>query len=158
MVKSWLSILLPNDEYKKQRILYFLAEASIVLVVFLLILFGLNEVKPLWGLGVDVIVGFGIMIFLGYVTLRYTFSGIEYTDIGTEKAYVKEKNLIFFKSVNFVVIFFVLTVLFTGFPISGDEWFGIVGLLVFVGISMFSINFISLNQSYKKNKSLIDDE
>ena len=158
MVKSWLSFLLPDDEYKKQRILYFLAEASIILIVFLLISFGLNEFNPQWALGVDVVVGLGIAILIGYVTLRYTFSGIEYTDIVTKKEYVKEKKHIIFKSVSFVVIFFVITFLVTGFPTSSEGWFDFVGLLACVGIAMFLINYISLKQSYKKNKSLVDVE
>jgi len=158
MVKSWLSFLLPDDEYKKQRILYFLAEASIVLVIFLLISFGLNEFNPQWALGVNVVAGFGIAILAVYVTLRYTFSGIEYTDIVTKEAYSKEKKNIIFKSVIFVVIFFVVTLLVTGYPASNGDWFDFVGLLVCVGIAMFLINYVSLKQSYKKNKSLVDVE
>ena len=157
MVKSWISILLPNDEYKEKRILYILAEASIVLLVFLLFSFGLHELISHWAFGIDVVTGSGIAIFVGYVTFRYIFSGIEYTDIGTEMEYKKEKGLITFKSVTFVVIFFILYSLFIGLPSTGEQWFEILGLLVCVGIGMFLINYISLKRSYKKNKSLIDE-
>ena len=158
MVKSWVSILLPNDEYKERKILYFLAEGSIVLLVFLLLSFGLHVVNPHWNFGVNVVTGAGIAIFVCYIMLRYTFSGIEYTDIGTKKEYTKERGLITFKAVTFVVTFFVVHTLFMGLPNSGERWFEIVGLLVSVGIGMFLINYISLKRSYKKNIDLMDDE
>lgn len=158
MVKSWVSILLPDDEYKERKILYFLAEGSIILLVFLLISFGLHVVNPHWNFGIKVVTGSGIAIFACYVMFRYTFSGIEYTDIGTEKEYTKEKGLITFKSITFVVIFFVFISLFNGLPNSGEQWFEIIGLLASVGIAMFLINYISLKRSYKKNKDLVDDE
>ena len=157
MVKSWVSILLPDDEYKEKKILYFLAEASIVLLVFLLISFGLHVVNPHWNFGIKVVTGSGIVIFACYVLFRYTFSGIEYTDIGTEKEYTKEKGVITFRAFTFAVTFFVLYTLFLGLPNSGVQWFDSIGLFVTVGIMMFLINYISLKRSFKKNKSLVDD-
>lgn len=34
-MRSWISFLLPNDEYKEKRILYFFSEGAIILLLIL---------------------------------------------------------------------------------------------------------------------------
>lgn len=88
-MKTWLSIFLPTDEYKRQRILVFIAEggALIALAQFLSLLIGPFEssLVPLISIG----------IFVFYVTIRYISSGIEYTEVATQKDYNKERKKYF---------------------------------------------------------------
>ncbi|ALC80263.1 MULTISPECIES: hypothetical protein [Bacillus] len=152
MKKSWISILLPNDEYKKQKMVYFFAESSLVLLVVLIILFGLVQMFPSWDLGTDHVIGICIITFLLYVGGRYTFSGIEFTEIATEKAFQREKKLIIFKSISFVVIFLVLYLLFYRIPGTREILFVLLS-----GFFMFLSSYISLKRSYNKNKEILED-
>lgn len=158
MEKSWLSFLLPDDEYKERTVVYFLAEASIILLAALVILFGINRTFPQWGLGVEFVLGISIVVFLFYVFIRYLFSGIEYTNVATEKEFTKEKNHIIFKSITFIVIFFIVYSLFFGISHTQKEWFELIILLLLAGFFIFLVDYISLKRSFKKSKDLLDDE
>ncbi|MCP3738613.1 DUF3278 domain-containing protein [Rossellomorea sp. BNER] len=158
MVKSWLSFLLPTDEYKERKVLYFLAEASIILLLFLLILFSTKQILPYWSFGVDLVLGISIAILVFYVAIRYMFSGIEYTEIATEKAFVKERKIIAFKTLTFIAVFFVVYSIFIGAPNSQEQWIDILGLLTCAALIMFLSSYISLKRSYMKNKDLLDNE
>jgi hypothetical protein len=156
MIKSWLSFFLPDDEYKRQRIVYFLAEGSILLLIFLGLLFGANQLSR-WSPDVDIILGLAIVVFILYVFTRYMLSGIEYTDVSTEKQYKRERSISVKKSIFFAITFFVLSILFMGVPRLKQEWIDILGISIIAAILLFLINYISLKRSYKKNKDLINN-
>lgn len=158
MEKSWLSFLLPDDEYKERKVVYFLAEGSVILLTALIILFSINRLFPQWGLGVEFVLGISIVVFLFYVFIRYLFSGIEYTNVSTEKEFTKEKNHIIFKSVIFSIIFLIVYSLFFGITRTPKEWIELILLLLLAAFFMFFVDYISLKRSYKKNKELLDDE
>lgn len=159
MKKSWISVLLPDDEYKQRKMVYFFAESSLIILAVLIILFGLIQMFPSWDLGTDHVLGICIITFLLYVGGRYTFSGIEFTEIATEKEFQKEKRRIILKSITFVVIFFVLYLLFYGIPEAGAKakWLEILVLVPLGSFFMFLSSYISLKQSYNKNKDILDD-
>lgn len=158
MVKSWLSILMPNDEYKEKKILYFLAEASVLVFLLSFAFLVASILFPSWNLNAEIVLGVGIAVFSFYVTGRYIFSGIEYTDISTKKTFSKEKKLIALKSLLFSVMYFIVYSLMKGFPKTSGQWTEIFGFLIVLTIVYFLFGFISLKRSYKKNKELLDDE
>lgn len=151
-MKSWVSFLIPDDEYKEKRMLYFFSEGAIILFISLIVMIISNKY---FNLSVEFVLLFLIAIFLFYVSGRYIISGIEYTDIVTEQAYKKEVRVIFNRTIVFVVIFISTYLIFVNVPSSRNEWFEILGLLSSFCIVMFFSSFISLKCSYKKNKKLL---
>ncbi|MCU4852640.1 DUF3278 domain-containing protein, partial [Bacillus paranthracis] len=122
MIKSWLSILLPKDEYKKQKTLYFLAEASIILFITLIILFSIHRIFPNLEPNPEISIGMSISIFVIYIFTRYILSGIEYTNITTEQEFKKEKNRISLNSLKFILVFFIAYSFIIGIPKTQSQW------------------------------------
>ncbi|MFB1049802.1 DUF3278 domain-containing protein [Paraliobacillus sp. JSM ZJ581] len=151
-MKSWLSFLLPVDEYKEKRILYFFSEGAVILIVFLVGIFISNEYL---NLNIAFVLLFLIATFFFYVSGRYIISGIEYTDIVTEQEYKKEISAIVNRTIIFVIIFIMLYLIFANVPSSRNAWFKLLGTLSIGSIAMFFASFISLNRSYKRNKELL---
>ncbi|KSU87447.1 hypothetical protein AS180_12895 [Priestia veravalensis] len=94
MKESWLSCILPDDEYKAQRIVYFLGEGALGSLGFLLI--G-TQVSSAWNIPIQLLAGIPIILFVAYVFIRYIVSGIEYTNVMSECAFEKEKKRIVVK-------------------------------------------------------------
>ena len=151
-MKSWLSFLLPDDEYKERRLLYFFSEGAIILFLTLLLMIISNRI---FHLEVETALLISIAIFLFYVSGRYILSGMEYTDIATVHSYKREIKHIFSKTCSFTVIFMLLYVFVEGIPNDADGWISIVGLIVSVSFVWFITSYISLKRSYKKNKELL---
>ncbi|SHG77582.1 hypothetical protein [Ornithinibacillus halophilus] len=151
-MKSWISFLLPNDEYKKKRMLYFFSEGSIIL---LLTLVGMSILNNYIDIKTEVSLLLAIAIFLSYISGRYIISGMEYTDVVTEGAYRKELKHIFVRTGGFASIFMLLYLVVTGIPNSQSEWIEIIALLLSVSLLWFITSYISLKRSYKKNKELL---
>ncbi|AYV66679.1 DUF3278 domain-containing protein [Niallia circulans] len=151
-MRSWISFLLPNDEYKEKRILYFFSEGAIIL---LLILAGMLILNNYVNLDAKTSLLLPIAIFLLYVLGRYILSGIEYADIATEDSYKKELRSIVMKTSSFVILFFLFYAIFLGLPANINEWMETIVLIVFAGLLWFFVNYISLKRSYNKNKDLL---
>lgn len=151
-MKSWISFLLPNDEYKKKKMLYFFSEGAIILFLSLIVMIICNKY---FNLDVETVLLAALATFLFYVSGRYIVSGIEYTDISTERAYRKELRVIFIRTIRFVVIFMALYLIFINVPTRLDKWFEILGLLISISVVWFLSSYISLKRSYKKNKELL---
>ncbi|MDR4314795.1 hypothetical protein CHH55_15970 [Niallia circulans] len=151
-MRSWISFLIPNDEYKEKRILYFFSEGAIIL---LLILAGMLILNNYVNLDAKTSLLLPIAIFLLYVLGRYILSGIEYADIATEDSYKKELRSIVMKTSSFVILFFLFYAIFSGFPANINEWMETIMLIVFAGLLWFFVNYISLKRSYNKNKDLL---
>lgn len=150
-MKSWISFLLPDDEYKHKKVLYFYSEGAIILFLSLIAVFIGNYY---FNMDTEISLLISIAIFPLYVTTRYIISGIEYTDVATAKAYRKELKVIFVRLIGFIVIFIILFMIVDGIPNGFDEWLNFVGLLLSVGFVSFITSFVSLKRSYKKNKDL----
>lgn len=153
-MKSWISLLLPEDEYREKKILYFLSEGSIILLMYLTTIFIINKYIPYFQIDLEFLLFSGIWIFLGYVFIRYIISGMEYTDVSTEQDYNRKLKVAFVKSVGFVVLFVLLSIVFM-LASSVNEWFDIIGVSFIGGLILFSFDYISLKKSYKKNKDLL---
>ncbi|MGP1908755.1 DUF3278 domain-containing protein [Metabacillus sp. JX24] len=151
-MKSWISLLIPDDEYKERKMLYFLSEGGIVLFLFLIVMVITGRY---FEISAEIVLLCSIAVFLFYVYGRYIISGIEYTDITSEKAYVKELRSIFIKTVTFIVIFIAAYMTLIKVPDNPNEWIEISGFLLTLCSVMFFSNYISLKCSYKKNKELL---
>ncbi|MCM3742299.1 DUF3278 domain-containing protein [Oceanobacillus luteolus] len=151
-MKSWVSFLLPKDEYKKTRMLYFFTEGSIIL---LLALVGIIIINNYFNISTEIPLLFSIAIFLFYVSGRYILSGIEYTDVATEGAYRIELKHIFARTGSFTVVFILLYLVVAGIPNNQNEWIELMALVLGAGLLWFITSYISLKRSYKKNKELL---
>lgn len=150
-MKSWISVLLPDDEYKEKKMMQFLSEGAVLLFISLI---GTLVVSNFIVLDTETILFLHIALFAVYVLGRYIVSGIEFTDIVTEQEYRKERRVIIVKSAGFTAIFILLYSAINGFPADIWGWLNIGGVSVLAGVFMFLINFISLRRSYKKNRDL----
>ncbi len=151
-MKSWITYLLPNDEYKEKRILYFFSEGAIILFLSLV---GMIICNKFFTISLKVELLIPVVIFLLYVSGRYILSGNEYTDIATESSYKRELRSIVVKTSSFVILFLLLYVIYFGFPNTINEWTEIFALLVGIALFWFLASYISLKLSYNKNKELL---
>lgn len=147
MMKSWISFLLPEDEYKEKKMLYFLSEGAIILLLSILVMAIFNKYA---NLSAGAVILLSIAIFLLYVLGRYIISGMEYTEVATDKSYKKEKRNIRIQAYFFFTAFLLLNIITSGRP----EWVEIIGI-VFTATIFWFINFVSLKRSYKKNRELL---
>jgi|SRR5690606_41430055 hypothetical protein len=156
VIKSWLSKLLPNDEYKEKNILYFLAESAVIfcmILIFVIILsitgiFNKNIPIEVFGL-------FSLWFFCVYIFLRYVFSGIEYTEIFTEADYKKEKNLLLKNNLLFLFLLIIGFTFFNGITSTFFEFvIDLVMPCIFIALIKYVMELISLRWSYKKNKRI----
>lgn len=150
-MKSWISFLLPDDEYKEKKMLHFFSEGAILLFLSLLVTLICSR---LINFDLDAVLLLHIGLFLFYVYGRYIISGIEFTNIAFKQEYQKELKVIVMKSAGFTAMFMVVYPFISGFPASISEWLGILGFSTLAGLMMFFINFISLKRSYNRNKEL----
>ncbi|MGE7691611.1 DUF3278 domain-containing protein [Lysinibacillus sp. NPDC097214] len=151
-MKSWISFLIPVDEYKEKKMLYFFSEGGILLFLFLIVMLIGNK---FYNFSIDTVLLSSIFVLPIYVLGKYTISGIEYTDTATGQEYKKELRVIVFKTIGFVIIFLSLYLIFIKIPSNPNDWFEPLGISLLSGIGIFFINVISLKRSYTKNKELL---
>lgn len=157
MEKTWIAKFLPKDEYREKKVLYFFTEAAIIMGVLLFV----YSILATYVSAVD-IPGFAIafmswMFLIIYVSLRYTLTGIEHPDVATKKRYKKKKRATFFSSLTFFVIFLVGSLVVKGIPTDMEQTADLFIPTVLAAILFYTINYIALKKSYKKNKELLDD-
>lgn len=153
-MKSWISFLMPDDEYKEKKMLYFLAEGAVLLFLFLVIMIISSNFISL---KTSIILLAGIAIFLFYTLGRYILSGIEYTDVSTEKEYKKALRALKSRTASFVILFGICYLIYeiTSESPYKASWYAFLGMVISVGLLSFLFDFISLKRSYKKNKELL---
>lgn len=155
-MNSWLNVFLPKDEYKKQTILYFLAEGGSLLALYLILTLIFMDFVAIIDWNFLLTTFIGLIIFFIYVFARYTLSGIEYTDIMTTSQLNRSKREIRKKSIifgTFMIIGLYITHLV---GLQNGEWYDPLGIGILSGIFMYIFDLISLKRSYRKNKDLID--
>lgn len=157
MEKTWLSRFMPKDEYREQRLLYFIAEAAVILIVLLFLYLVVNSFITELNISGEMM---GLLCFtflVTYTTIRSISSGIEYPEVATEKRFKIEKRAKLFSSIVFGVIFLTIHIVFNGFPTNGKETLDVVAPAVIAALFFYLFQYISLRRSYKKNKELLDD-
>ncbi|WP_347860867.1 hypothetical protein U0355_09140 [Salimicrobium sp. PL1-032A] len=151
-MKSWISFILPNDEYKRLKMLHFYAEGGVLLFISMFVLFLVNDY---FGFGPDAIVLLGMMLFIFYVSTRYMFAGIEYPDMTSEKSYRKEVRVTLMRSVTFLGIFTGFYILLVDIPATQEAWIDLAGIAIITSAVMFISTYISLKRSYRKNREFL---
>lgn len=143
-MKSWISFMLPKDEYQQKRILFFLAESGILLLFLMIILIFLNWRYPV----VDIELGTGLILFFGcyivYFTVRHSISGIEYADIISQVDVKKQRKRLLIEGVFCNVLFLILSL---STKLSLVSLIGVNFVLLF--------RYVSIKKSYNKNKELL---
>jgi len=151
MEKSWISFFLPKDEYKRMKILQFIAESFFLFVIVLIFVVFLNRFIKVF----DDEIGFSFLIVLmsviSYIFVRYIFSGIEYVTVFDKNDYKKELKKMFRSGFKFAFIFLVLSSLFKFFNVINFDWYDVFALTIIVLILIILMNYISLHFSFKKN-------
>ncbi|WP_040983370.1 hypothetical protein [Oceanobacillus jeddahense] len=150
-MKSWISFLMPEDEYKEKKMLYFLAEGAVVLVLFLGMILIINHFIAL---DTEFMLFAGIAVFLLYTLARYIMSGMEYAEIATKKQYKREIKALISNSASFAMIYALLYLIYTIIS-NNASWYEFLVMGINVGVISFLFNLISLKRSYKKNKELL---
>jgi len=157
MKNSWLSKMLPKDEYKEKKMVYFLAESAVIFMFILstsFILSSFNIFNRSLSIGVVSLIALGF--FITYILIRYIISGIEHTEIVTEIEYKKKRKAILQSSLFIMIGLIVAYAIVDGFPSTIKESLYLVIPAFLIALLIFFIEFISLKKSYNKNKSLID--
>ena len=154
-MKSWISFLLPVDEYKRKKLLYFISEGSVILFLFLAFIF-VSSYFSLFQIDLEFALFIAMSVFIMYVFFRYILSGMEFTEIATATSYKKKLKNILRKTTYFVIMFMLLYfILVVGVPSNINDWVEVIVFPFVVGFFWFLFNYISLKKSYKKNKELL---
>ncbi|GIN13222.1 hypothetical protein J26TS2_30890 [Shouchella clausii] len=156
-MKSWIKYLLPNDEYKKQKLLNFLAE-GFVISILMSVVFMLAETIFSLNMDASIALFIPVVVSITYILIGYVSSGTEFSNVATSTDFQSERRKIVGSSITFGFIFSLLSILVTGLPKTIGDLITLSGLGVIACILMFLLNMFSLHRSYKKNKDLLDDE
>lgn len=151
-MKSWLSFFLHTDEYKENKIMQFLAEGSIILMMSLVILFIVNSYSQ-YHIDTKVALAIPLIIYFIYVLTRYIFSGLEYANVATKEDYKKEIRRLLFMNIFLIISSSIVFLLIP--PRGMDNWIRLMEGVIGICILWLVGGSISLNRSYKKNKSLM---
>ncbi|MEW9677913.1 hypothetical protein ABRT01_17450 [Lentibacillus sp. L22] len=156
MIHSFLNAFLPEDEYKRTRILYFMAETTFLTVVILL-LFGLIKyILNFSHLDADLLIMIVPFLMMAYAYFRYIFSGIEHTEVSNKQDYKKERRIVIKRSLLVGIIFFIIFLIVKGIPTSYVEGLDLIVPSVIFTILYFLFDLFSLKRSTMKNKELDD--
>ncbi|WP_100330009.1 hypothetical protein [Bacillus xiapuensis] len=146
MNKTWLSVLLPDDEYKERKLLFFLAESAVIMFALLFGLLCLQAGVSDWKIDSFVVLLIPFAAGLLYPTVRYILSGIEFPDVTTEAVYQKEKRQNIVRSAGFFGIFVIISFLF------GIRGWDTIGVAFVSALLFYLLHYISLRRSYKENR------
>lgn len=149
-MKSWISVFLPKDEYKEKKMLFFIAEGSLISILGIVMMFIASSFIDL---SLQLVLFTVVGLNVGYITVKYTFSGIEYSDVASKPSFKREVKGMIRGTIRFVSIFFLLQVLI----FRGEEWISLIATAIIAGVFWFLIHYASLKSSFKKNKKLLDE-
>lgn len=153
MNRSFLNGLLPSDEYKKTRMLYFMAESLVINIIFLFIMMVLHYFMN-FKMELDVILFISAAMLIGYPFFRYILSGMEHTEISTEKEYKKTLKEVILHSILSGVFFGLIMLVIKGVPHNWHDGLDFIFIpILFTGFYLL-FEYLSLKSSYKKNKEL----
>lgn len=140
-ILQWFS----NDEYKQQQFAKFIVEAAIIqflLSICMLTLFIFTDVDPFFLLFIP------IVFFVFYCIIRYTLSGIEYTEVFKEDDVKRAKKRNLFRAFGFFSLLSIMMLLF------GSPIFDSIMVSLIAGVLLYCMDTISLRKSYRKNQEL----
>lgn len=150
MEKSWISFLLPKDEYKEKKVLYFIAESMFLFLIFSIFLIFIKQFTNSEGILLFLLIPISIS---SYILIRYIFSGIEYVNVFDINIYKKELKKMISKAIKFSIIFALISIFLKVTDIVSFEWSDILGVTFIALALIILMNYISLRISFKKNLS-----
>src|SRR5690625_3301989 len=156
MFRSWINIFLPDDEYKRLRVLYFMAEAVILTTLIFLCLGTLAYFSRHLTVSTEVLLFLTPFLIYMYIFFRYIFSGLEYPDVFQEETYQRKRKQIYRHSVISGALFAAGLLVVNGIPRNLSEGLDLIMPAIFFFIFYFIISTISLKRSMKKNEQLED--
>lgn len=154
MKESWVTMFLPNDEYKERRMLYFIAEAFVLFIGFLGVVVLLNRFSGIFNTESSYILLSVIAILSLYVWIRYILSGMEYTNVVEKSEYKIELRKLIGSTSKFAVLFAGVAI---ALKVTGAVIYSWVDLLAMTLLSnglLLVAQFISLQRSFRKNREL----
>lgn len=153
MNKSFLNSLLPRDEYKKTKMLYFMAEAFVVNVVLLFTLMGLYYFV---GLEIDLAVTLFLssVLLIGYPYFRYILSGMEHTEVSTEREYKRTRREVVIHAILSGIFFGIAMLVIKGVPNNLYDGMDYIFIPILFTLFYLLFDYVSLRKSYNKNKEL----
>src|SRR5699024_3785858 len=134
-----------------------IAEAAIILGGLLFLYLMVTSFITTIDISGDIIALISFGFLLTYIVLRYSFTGIEYPEVATEKRYQKEKRSKIYFSIYFWIVFGIINTISNSIPANLEEILDIVGPATIAAVFFFVLNYLSLKKSYRKNKDLLDD-
>lgn len=134
-----------EDAFKQQQITKMVVEAALLQFIasfFMLGLYVWTNIEPLFLLLAP------FALFLFYIVIRYTLSGIEFAHVLTETDYqhMKQKNR--FRAIGTTIVIAILFYVFTRSFVDS------LCISLISGVLLFCLNTISLKKSYQKNQSI----
>lgn len=153
-MRSFLNFMLPEDEYQRLKVLYFIAEIAVFLTIGSIIITILDLYFYDWNLWTVWLLP---LVIVFYVFYRYIFSGLEYSEVGSKKHYKKKKRKSLMTAGITALLFFVLSMIVSGGFTDKTVLFDKIILTIVFFIFYYVIDRISLTRSYRKNKKLDDD-
>src|SRR5699024_5602521 len=155
MNNTFLYRILPQDEYKRMNLLYYSAESALLAMIILggsaIVHFYFIELTKM----IDWIL-FMPFLMVFYITIRYIISGMEHTNVATKSQFFKKRHDILIQSLISMVVIFIVSLLFKGFPDQMKAYAEIVLFSVIFGLFFYLFNLFSLKKSYQMNKHLND--
>lgn len=152
-MNSWLTIFLPKDEYKQQHLLKFFAEATVLSIVYSIVMIVVAQMVSL-DTSFTLLIGLGIVLL--YLMGRYVLSGMEYTEVFTSKAYSKELKKIIGQTLGFVAVYCIVYLFIISVPSTPAEWLEFGGFLILLTALYSGVHVLSLHRSYTKNLQDLD--
>lgn len=157
MIKSYLNLLLPKDEYRRQGFLYFLSEAAVVLMVALLLLnivhFVFVDLKD----QLEIIMLLLMFFVIIYPVSRYVWMGMEYGDVGDISTYKSKRKNGIIQSLGTGLFFGVFLFILQKFTSEKVDLFEVFMMTFLFMLFHIGFTIFSLRKSYKKNQSLEDE-
>lgn len=134
-----------EDAFKQQQITKIIVEAALLQFVtsfFMLGLYVWTNIEPLFLLLAP------FALFLFYIVIRYTLSGIEFAHVLTKADYQHMKRKNRFRAIGTTIVIAILFYVFTRSIIDS------LCISMIAGFLLFCLYAISLKKSYQKNQSV----
>ena len=156
MINSFMNALLPKDEYKRLSLLYFFAEAALILLMgtFLLAVLQLFFVEMKESF--DLILLCLMFFIIIYPAARYVFSGIEYDSVMDKSSYQKARKKGTIQTLGTGIVFFIIYLIWSFIKGGEIDILSLIVLPIFFTFFYGLFTMLSLKKSYNKNKELDD--
>ncbi|WP_269317499.1 hypothetical protein [Exiguobacterium sp. KJ 601] len=154
MKESWVSMFLPNDEYKERQLLYFIAEAFVLFIGFLGVAVLLNRFLGIFSTEFSYILLGVIAILSLYVWIRYILSGMEYANVVEKSEYKIELKKTIVSTSKFAVLFAGVGTVLKVTKIVEYSWMDLIGISTCAYVLLLVFQLSSFRLSLKKNREL----